>query len=174
MSATGFAAIGIAFALSVGTVAVLAHLAARLPQDALTRRSLHIRAVRRAGGYAISAGFLPAAFWYPPSFPGGTVGWFLPWLVLVMISALDDIRGVAVGVRLCVHSLAALWTASWVWLYSERVAAADVLSASIAIVAMALVITWASNLYNFMDGNDGLCATMTFVGFGALGVAAFP
>ena len=174
MNAVGFAVIGIAFALSFGTVAVLAHLAARLPQDAPNHRSLHIRAVPRAGGYAIWAGFLPAAFWYPPSFPGGIVGWFLPWLALVMISALDDMRGVAVSVRLCLHALAALWTASWMWLDSPRAPGADVVSALIAIAAIALAITWASNLYNFMDGSDGLCATMTFVGFGALGAAALP
>jgi UDP-GlcNAc:undecaprenyl-phosphate/decaprenyl-phosphate GlcNAc-1-phosphate transferase len=171
MSALGFAAICVAFVLSACAVAALTHLAARLPQDPPNQRSLHIRSVPRAGGYAIWAGFLPAALLYPPSFPGGVVGWVMPWLVLATISALDDVRGVAVGVRFCVHSLAALWTASWMWLYSPRVAATDAISASIAIVAMALGITWASNLYNFMDGNDGLCATMTFVGFGALGAA---
>src|SRR5207244_7293319 len=102
------------------------------------------------------------------------VGWFLPWLALAVISALDDVRGVAVSIRLCVHALAALWTASWMWLDSPPAPDADVVSALIAIVAMALAITWASNLYNFMDGSDGLCATMTFVGFGALRAAALP
>ena len=174
MSALGFAAICIAFALSVCTVAVLTHLAARLPQDAPNHRSLHIRSVPRAGGYAIWAGFLPAALLYQPSFPGGAIGWVVPWFAFAIISALDDVRGVAVGIRLGVHSLAALWTAGWLCLYSERFAAANALSASVAIVVIALVITWASNLYNFMDGNDGLCATMTFIGFGALGVAALP
>src|SRR6266576_4792417 len=134
MSALGFAAICMAFALSVCTVALLTHLAARLPQDAPNYRSLHIRSVPRAGGYAIWAGCLPAALLYPPSFPGGIAGWFVPWFAFAIVSALDDVRGVAVGVRLCVHSLAALWTASWVWLYSERVAAADVWSVSITIV----------------------------------------
>ena len=69
MSPSGIAAVAIAFALSVGTIAVLAHLAARLPQDAPNQRSLHIRSVPRAGGYAIWAGFLPAAVWFPPPFP---------------------------------------------------------------------------------------------------------
>src|SRR5947207_11985784 len=93
-------------------------------------------------------------------FPGGIAGWLVPWCALAVISALDDVRAVAVSVRLCVHALAALWTASWLWLYSEHAADAGAASALIAIAAMAFVITWASNLYNFMDGNDGLCATM--------------
>ncbi|HEY3181083.1 MAG TPA: hypothetical protein VGL25_19635 [Casimicrobiaceae bacterium] len=174
MSAIGFAAICIAFALSACAIAVLAHVAARLPQDAPNHRSLHIRSVPRAGGYAIWTGFLPVALWYPPLFPGGIAGWILPWLALAVISALDDARGVAVNVRLCVHALAALGAATWLWFFSQRTDGADAASALIAVVAIALVITWGSNLYNFMDGSDGLNATMTFVGFGAFGVAALP
>ena len=35
-----------------------------------------------------------------------------------------------------------------------------------------LLLTWAMNLYNFMDGADGLAGGMAVLGFGALGFAA--
>src|SRR5437868_5736847 len=174
MSARAIASICIAFALSVCAVALLAHVASRLPQDAPSHRSLHIRSVPRAGGYAIWAGFVPIAFWYPPSFPGGFNGWLWPWLLLASISAADDARAVGVGVRFCTHVAAAIWTAFSLWLYSERVAVADPVNAIVVVASMALLIAWSSNLYNFMDGNDGLCATMTVVGFTALGAGALP
>jgi UDP-GlcNAc:undecaprenyl-phosphate/decaprenyl-phosphate GlcNAc-1-phosphate transferase len=174
MSATGIAAIFIAFALSIGAIALLARLTARLPHDSPNDRSLHVRAVPRAGGYAIWAGFIPVALYLPPSFPGGVKAWFLPWVAVASISALDDIRGVAIGIRLAIHAAAALWTATWLWLSALAPTTATSPGALIAIAASTLLIAWASNLYNFMDGSDGLCATMTIMGFGFYGVAALP
>ena len=174
MSVTGIAAIGIAFGLSVCTIVALALLTARLPQDAPNHRSLHLRSVPRAGGYAIWAGFVPAALWFPPWFPGGLAGWLLPWFAVAWISAQDDVRGVGVGMRLSTHVVAAVWAASWVCVHGLPTTAASVVGTLIAILAAALVIAWASNLYNFMDGSDGLCATMTIIGFGAFGLAALP
>ena len=43
-----------------------------------------------------------------------------------------------------------------------------------ATIAAALLIAWSSNLYNFMDGTDGLAATMGAVGFGAYGWCMAP
>ena len=117
MSPSGIAAIAAAFGISLCTIAVLANLITRLPQDAPNQRSLHVRSVPRAGGYAIWAGFLPAALWFPPRFPGGFMGWMLPWLAVAWISAQDDIRGVGVRVRLTTHVVAGLWAASWLYYY---------------------------------------------------------
>jgi len=173
MNGTAIAAIGVAFGVSASAVVLLAHLTARLPQDAPNQRSMHTRAVPRAGGYAIWAGFLPAALWLQPAFPGGLAAWFLPWLLIASISALDDIRGIAVGIRLTAHVAAALWIA--IGLFGPPMAnGAGWASAAMVIGSCALAIAWASNLYNFMDGSDGLCATMTMVGFAAYGVAALP
>ena len=36
-----------------------------------------------------------------------------------------------------------------------------------------LAVTWLTNLYNFMDGSDGLAAGMALFGFGAFALAAF-
>jgi len=174
MSPSGITAIAAAFGVSVGVIAVLASVTTRLPQDAPNQRSLHVRSVPRAGGYAIWAGFLPVALWFPPLFPGGLVGWMLPWLVVAWISAQDDIRGVGVRVRLTTHVVAALWAATWLHVHTAPTTDSSIMNALVAIVAIALLIAWSSNLYNFMDGSDGLCATMTLVGFGAFGIAALP
>src|SRR6266513_2866307 len=156
MSPSAITAIAIAFGISVATIAMLANLTARLPQDAPNQRSLHIRSVPRAGGYAIWAGFLPAALWFPPLFPGGFMGWMLPWLAVASISAQDDIRGVGVRVRLTAHVAAALWAASWLVLRTAPTADSSFMNVLIAIAAIALLLAWSSNLYNFMDGSDGL------------------
>jgi UDP-N-acetylmuramyl pentapeptide phosphotransferase/UDP-N-acetylglucosamine-1-phosphate transferase len=42
----------------------------------------------------------------------------------------------------------------------------------VALVVVALVLAWSANLYNFMDGSDGLAGAMALVGFGALAIAA--
>jgi len=173
MNGAAVAAIGGAFGVSACAIVVLARLTARLPQDAPNQRSMHIRSVPRAGGYAIWAGFLPVALWFPPAFPGTLAGWLLPWLLIACISAVDDIRGLAVGIRLLTHVVAALWVA--IGLFAQTLSSGTSwASTATAIGSCALVIAWASNLYNFMDGSDGLCATMTLLGFTAYGVAAFP
>jgi UDP-N-acetylmuramyl pentapeptide phosphotransferase/UDP-N-acetylglucosamine-1-phosphate transferase len=43
----------------------------------------------------------------------------------------------------------------------------------IVAATLAVAIVWVANLYNFMDGSDGLAGTMTVVGFGAYALAAF-
>ena len=69
----------------------------------------------------------------------------------------DDVRALGVGVRLLVHALAALWFVS-PWLATRR--------AGLSFATVALVLgaapsrRWSLNLYNFMDGNDGLAAVM--------------
>ena len=42
----------------------------------------------------------------------------------------------------------------------------------LAVAGTVLAIVWSANLFNFMDGNDGLAALMSICGFGAYGVAA--
>jgi UDP-N-acetylmuramyl pentapeptide phosphotransferase/UDP-N-acetylglucosamine-1-phosphate transferase len=42
-----------------------------------------------------------------------------------------------------------------------------------AAMVAAVAVTWMLNLYNFMDGSDGLAGGMTLIGFGAYGCAAW-
>jgi UDP-N-acetylmuramyl pentapeptide phosphotransferase/UDP-N-acetylglucosamine-1-phosphate transferase len=41
------------------------------------------------------------------------------------------------------------------------------------ILFLAVLLVWSANLYNFMDGADGLAGGMTFIGFGILAYAFF-
>jgi UDP-GlcNAc:undecaprenyl-phosphate/decaprenyl-phosphate GlcNAc-1-phosphate transferase len=133
---------------------------ARMAMDLPNERSLHSRAVPRSGGLAIMAGTLvPLAFLELA--PG------LPLLVamgsLVAISLADDFRDLPAWPRLVVHIAVACAVPfcllpHWVgWV-----------SAVGCIVATA----WMTNLFNFMDGSDGLAGGMAVSGFATLAAAA--
>lgn len=156
--------------LSAAALVALIWLRRALPQDVPNARSLHARPVPRAGGFAIWVGFIPAAILFPPSFPGGASAWLLPWALLMVVSAWDDRRAVPVVPRLAAHAVAALWVA---WkLAGHGAATSMVLPLPLAVFGIAVIVAWASNLYNFMDGNDGLAATMGVIGFASLGFAS--
>jgi UDP-GlcNAc:undecaprenyl-phosphate GlcNAc-1-phosphate transferase len=128
----------------------------RLPVDTPNARSLHQRPVPRGGGIAIWAGMLAGSAWLPQSQP-----WLAPLLLLVGVSVWDDRRGISVALRFAVQIAAAMG-----WLMAGGpVAWPHTLLA-------VLVVAWMTNLYNFMDGSDGLAATMTVIGFGAYAIAA--
>jgi UDP-GlcNAc:undecaprenyl-phosphate GlcNAc-1-phosphate transferase len=144
-------------ALAVAWLAILMLLkhAGHLPQDRPNARSLHAGAIPRAGGLAIWAGWLPAIVWLP-----GPKPWLVPLLVLIGVSVLDDRRSVHPAVRLTVQLAAA---GLWMWLAQPAIG---------GIVAVVLIV-WMANLYNFMDGSDGLAGAMTLVGFGAYAIGAW-
>ncbi len=150
---TGLAAI-IAAVVSWAVLRALLGRAGLLPLDRPNARSLHEHPVPRAGGIAIWAGWFAATLWLPGAKP-----WLGSLAAVIAISALDDWRGVHPALRLLVQAGAA---AAWVWL------AAPPLPAALVVLA----IVWMANLYNFMDGSDGLAAAMAVVGFGAYAAGA--
>ena len=89
--------------------------------------------------------------------------WIVPALILVAISLLDDWRGLPASLRFSAHLIVSFW------MCSELIPHED--WATRSIVAFAMV--WITNLFNFMDGADGLAGGMTLWGFGSLGVAAW-
>jgi UDP-GlcNAc:undecaprenyl-phosphate GlcNAc-1-phosphate transferase len=170
MNETLFVAPALAATLSALAVWLLARTARALPPDIPNARSLHVQPVPRAGGYAIWAGFIPAALLFAPPFPVEWKVWLPGWAALTLVSAMDDVSEVRVLPRLAVHAAAALWAAAW--LVGQAPLAMGAASALASTAAIALVIAWSANLYNFMDGTDGLAATMGAVGFAAYAVAA--
>ena len=118
--------------------------------DVPNERSLHAAPTPRGGGVAIVlvmltgiAGLaalraLPAPLAWTLGVGGGMVA---------AIGWLDDRRGVSAPVRALVHALAAAWALAWIWGELTPMA-----------ILGALGIVWAINLYNFMDGIDGLAA----------------
>jgi len=126
--------------------------------DRPNERSLHSRQVPRSGGLAIMAGTLAAFVLLPAPMVLAA-----PALALACVSLADDWRGLPIAVRFFAHALAA---AAFIWL------ALGTLPWWMQIV-LTLTVMWMINLYNFMDGSDGLAGGMTVFGFGFLGLAAY-
>jgi UDP-N-acetylmuramyl pentapeptide phosphotransferase/UDP-N-acetylglucosamine-1-phosphate transferase len=163
----------LAAVIAAATLGVLLGGAARLrrflPVDYPSGRSLHQRPLSRVGGIAIWAGFLPAALWSGGPF-AGTLAWLAPLAFVIAVSFADDWFGVRPSVRLAVQTLAALaFAVALPWgPEAEGISAPHVL----VVTGTTFAIVWSANLFNFMDGNDGLAAVMAICGFGAFGVAA--
>ncbi|MCC6197322.1 MAG: glycosyl transferase [Burkholderiales bacterium] len=134
-----------------------------LPVAVPNDRTLHVAPLPRVGGLAIWAGLAPVV-WLAPALPAMRIALWAPaWLLLFAVSLRDDVKSVAIGARLAVHAIAATWFAVALF------AGTGVAPAWIALAALA--VAWSLNLYNFMDGSDGLAAAMAVIGFGAYGAA---
>jgi UDP-N-acetylmuramyl pentapeptide phosphotransferase/UDP-N-acetylglucosamine-1-phosphate transferase len=153
---------GLALLSFLGTFVAVRLLLLPFAQFALDEpnaRSLHERPVPRTGGIAvllggaISLGFGAAQLWLP----------MIIALCLAVVSFLDDLRGMPTGVRLLSHFAAAALLVCYTL--------APMHPAELAVLIVAVV--WITNLYNFMDGSDGLAGGMAVIGLGAYGVAAY-
>jgi UDP-N-acetylmuramyl pentapeptide phosphotransferase/UDP-N-acetylglucosamine-1-phosphate transferase len=125
-------------------------------EDVPNERSLHSEPIPRIGGIAIIAGILSGwtllfQFW----------AWWivLPVFGLFALSLVDDVRNLSARSRLLGHFAAAIMVLAgagveWLWL-----------------LPVLLFIVWMTNLYNFMDGSDGLAAGMALFGFSFYGIA---
>lgn len=133
--------------------------AARIALDHPNQRSLHATPIPRTGGLGVVAGV--AAGWVAV---GGTLPVAL-WggaALLAALSFFDDRYGLPTSVRFLAHIAAAVWLVAtlgpgwnlWLW--------------PLAVAAM----VWMTNLYNFMDGSDGLAGGMALFGFGFFAIAA--
>lgn len=161
-------AAGFAAAFSAATLLLILRFRARLPQAQPNARSLHDQPVPRVGGVALWAGFLPVAIATPSAVPGGGA-WLAAWAAVAVVSLVDDVRSVRAAIRLAVHAIAAAIAAIAVLVPASASATTWLVAAGAA-----GLIVWSANLYNFMDGSDGLAAAMAVLGFGAYGIAAIP
>jgi UDP-N-acetylmuramyl pentapeptide phosphotransferase/UDP-N-acetylglucosamine-1-phosphate transferase len=150
-----------AFAAALFTIGWLARgrLAARL-LDHPNPRSLHEAPVPRSGGIGMFAGALLAIGIVAPHLP---IALWIAFAVFLLVSFLEDLRGIPALWRLAVHLAVSA-------LFSVTVLVGE---DALAIAVAALAIAWMSNLYNFMDGSDGLAGGMAIFGFGFYGVAAW-
>jgi UDP-N-acetylmuramyl pentapeptide phosphotransferase/UDP-N-acetylglucosamine-1-phosphate transferase len=93
------------------------------------------------------------------------VWWIVvPTVLLFAVSFMDDLHNLSVKERLLAHMIAA----------TVLVIGANVVDQQgfwIAIILL-IAVVWMINLYNFMDGSDGLAGGMTLIGFANYGIAA--
>ncbi|AJY14478.1 glycosyltransferase family 4 protein [Burkholderia dolosa] len=152
-------AVAAAFASTMILRSLLATgLAWRLATDIPNDRSLHTLPTPRVGGWGIVPVGVVALAALAPHL----------WLIaaaaagLAAMSQIDDRRGLPARVRFSAHlaavvALIAVYPADAPWWL-------------LAGVGFAMV--WLTNLYNFMDGADGLAGGMALFGFGAYAAAA--
>jgi UDP-N-acetylmuramyl pentapeptide phosphotransferase/UDP-N-acetylglucosamine-1-phosphate transferase len=149
----------LAFLVASGLIAwMLKSPLARTVLDHPNERSLHVAPMPRTGGLAI---MIAIAFAGIALLPGSLV-WLAPTAALAALSFVDDLRGLPVVLRFAVQIAVAGIFASWV------LAGLPALWIAAAVIAT----TWLANLYNFMDGSDGLAGGMAVIGFGYTGLAA--
>lgn len=130
-------------------------------QDVPNARSLHATPTPRIGGIGLMAGV--AAGWMLCAEAPAWWVW-LPLLGLVIVSLLDDVRGMPVPIRLVVHLAAAALLVIGSGLWSGQ--------GEIVGLLVVFITAWMTNLFNFMDGSDGLAGGMALFGFLFCGLAA--
>ncbi|WP_006788639.1 MraY family glycosyltransferase [Thiorhodospira sibirica] len=138
--------------------------------DHPNERSLHQIPTPRTGGLAILAGSLAGWLFYA-FFAPLPIGffWLLAALALVAgISLLDDWRHLGVGPRLLIQALAALCLLPAGMLPLEFGFNGMMLPLWLLLALSLVGVVWMINLYNFMDGMDGLAAGMAVIGFATL------
>lgn len=152
---------GVALLVTVIAVALLLKFKEQLPLDHPNHRSLHRTSIPRTGGIAILSGILIASAMARPE---GFAVLLAIAIALGAISFFDDAHGLPVGIRF----LAQLSAASALIL-----AHAGIFGGGLVFILCILTIVWMTNVYNFMDGSDGLAAGMTVFGFGAYAIGAW-
>lgn len=148
-----------AFLVALACLRILLRALPRFALDTPNERSLHRAPVPRTGGIAVLLG-AASAFAI-----GGGAHWLpaLLALMLAVVSFVDDLSGVPSGLRLASHLCAA----------AIGVAVLSGTDPLPMFVVLVLAVAWITNLYNFMDGADGLAGGMTVVGFGTYAFAAY-
>lgn len=136
----------------------LANLVLDIPND----RSLHNRPVPRTGGLglmlAAAIGWTVAGVWTGTASVASTA---VLALALAATFLVDDVKGLSVPVRFATQAaVAVVFVAvsgsysAWLW----------------PLLVIGLV--WSMNLYNFMDGANGMAGSMALIGFAALAIVA--
>ena len=157
MNLPGWMAPLVAFLVCWLTLAWLLRRGGRLPMDHPNARSLHETPTPRIGGLGIMAGVAVAGVWLSDASLAPVM---LAAFALAALSVLDDVRGLPVALRFLAHFIAAM----------AALLALGLSGWSLLVGTLAVV--WMTNLYNFMDGADGLAGGMAVIGFGALALAA--
>ncbi|RDE22993.1 glycosyl transferase [Motiliproteus coralliicola] len=131
--------------------------------DIPNERSSHVHPTPRGGGIAIWFSFSLALIYQYDALSGGLQT--LAWLLLIgggliaLVGLLDDCFNVPVWPRFSAHLIVALMSVAML----EKLPTLPVLGGEVSLGwvgygVYALLIVWTINLYNFMDGIDGIAS----------------
>jgi Fuc2NAc and GlcNAc transferase len=163
LTAVGLVAVSVLVTTAALTGVVRRYALRRSLLDIPNERSLHDRPTPRGGGLAIAMVLLATSVglgWrgilsapLVTALAGGgaliaTVGW------------IDDQRPMPALWRACVHLVAAVWALYWLGGFPKLALGRTTLPLEwMGAVLAGLGTAWLTNLYNFMDGTDGLAAS---------------
>ncbi|MFM7108342.1 MAG: glycosyltransferase family 4 protein [Planctomycetaceae bacterium] len=144
--------------------------------DLPNRRSAHALPTARGGGVAIAGmttlASIAVIVRWPPDALEVVCGVCLPCLVIAGVGILDDMRPLDAKLRLAIHvAVAAAMT--YVLEPIRSVAIPGLPTLDLGAAAWPVTILWIvgmTNAFNFMDGSDGMAATVAVVG--GVGLAA--
>ncbi|HNI81877.1 MAG TPA: glycosyltransferase family 4 protein [Rhodocyclaceae bacterium] len=134
--------------------------------DLPNERSLHVRPTPRTGGVGVMAGVLLGGGLALLAGHGsmGLVLALAGAVLLAVVGLADDRLDLSARVRLLVH----LGVAAGFVVISDAGGGVE----AWRVLPLVLGLVWMTNLYNFMDGSDGLAGGMAVWGFVAYAVAA--
>ncbi|UVE19692.1 glycosyltransferase family 4 protein [Pseudomonas sp. LS44] len=135
---------------------------ARSLMDIPSGRSSHSVPTPRGGGVAIVLSFLAAL---PPLASVGVLAWPVMWALLgagawiAVVGFLDDHGHIAARWRLLAHFIGAGWALGWLGgLPPLVIFGFDLELGWLGYALAAFYLVWLLNLYNFMDGIDGIAS----------------
>jgi len=144
--------------------------------DVPNARSSHVQPTPRGGGLAIvvtsllasgflaATGHLDARLFY--ALAGGGIA-------VALVGHLDDRGRLGIAGRFVIHVAAALWATLWLGGLTDVRFGSETVHLGYAGMALSILgIVWALNLFNFMDGIDGIAASQAiFMAGGGAGLA---
>lgn len=167
----------LAFLSAVLTKLVLNYALARRVYDIPNERSSHKVPTPRGGGVAIVIISLVLtvllAFFLPQSSQLLLGAIALGGGLVAFIGALDDFRGVRPSMRLLVHFCAAIIAVYAFSAISATSAPWNILPQNMFMVLSLFFLVWMTNLFNFMDGIDGIAGVETISFSLVIGIIAF-
>jgi len=137
--------------------------------DVPNERSSHSVPTPRGGGASFVLVTLAAATYVAANAPSRQFGMYVVCaLAVAAISLTDDIRPMPAGIRLLAHvGAASLFVA-----IAPPFDAFRFLPSAVVLGAMVLWIVSLTNIFNFMDGIDGIAACQAVITFAAMGTYA--
>src|SRR3989338_5598432 len=162
-----------AFVVSVIIAKLVQRFAPRLHlMDVPNARSSHHQPMPRGGGLAFVISFLAGLFalFYLKIISYHLLGaWVGGGVLIAFVGFMDDRQHVPAAIRLLIHVMAAMWV---LWIFHGMPPLTIGFFTwhwhKIGTLVGILGLVWLINLYNFMDGIDGLAASEAiFVGLAA-------